>query len=107
MFVVEAYLNDGVGLKEAAATIGTNPSQASRWVRAFLSKGTKELKKNVKKGKACPRNKQIRPAETPPETEVSDEDLREYCEQLKFENDVLRAEPELFSKKAEASAKED
>ena len=29
----------------------------------------------------------------------------EYCEQLKFENDVLRAELDLFAKKAQASAR--
>lgn len=51
------------------------------------------------------RNDKVRPDPTPPPEQVPDEGLREYCEQLKFENDVLRAELDLFAKKAQASAR--
>lgn len=63
-----------------------------------------------RKGVPCPRSgvpeSPPAPSPTPPANEVPDENLREYCESLKFENDVLRAELGLLSKKAEASAKE-
>jgi transposase-like protein len=103
--VVAAYLDSGVTLQKAALMAGTDPSQAARWVKAYLRKGPKALEKQVKSGKPCPHKEKVRPAETSPESEIPDVGLREYCEQLKFENDVLRAELELFSKKAEASAK--
>lgn len=51
------------------------------------------------------RNDKERPNPIPDPHEIKDEDLRSYSEQLKFENDVLRAELELFAKKACASAK--
>jgi len=105
--VVTAYLDGGISLQIAASLCGTDPSQAARWVKTYLRKGPNALENQQKKGKPCPRKEKIRPLETPLESEVSDEELREYCEQLKFENDVLRAELEFFSKKAEASAKKD
>ena len=57
-----------------------------------------------RRGAPDPRKDQARPEETPLEPEVPGEDLRACCERLKFGNDVLRAELELLSKKARASA---
>lgn len=105
ILVVDAYLGGTVTLGEAARLAGSDASQAARWVKKYLRGGPEALVSKTRQGVPCPRKEQIRPDETPPEPEVPDEDLRGYCERLKFENDVLRAELELFSKKARASAK--
>ncbi|MGV8082874.1 MAG: helix-turn-helix domain-containing protein [Coriobacteriia bacterium] len=105
MLVVDAYLDGTLTLEEAARLAGSDASQAARWVKKYLRRGPEALKPKNRKGVPCPHKDRVRPEETPLESEVSDEDLRGYCEQLKFENDVLRAELELFSKKAGASAR--
>lgn len=108
MCVVSAYLDEAMSYDQAAALVGADGSQALRWTARYLKEG-KLMDTQSRKGIPCPRKETSEsppiPSPTPPAQEVSDEDLREYCESLKFENDVLREELNLLSKKAEASAK--
>ncbi|MEG1197368.1 MAG: hypothetical protein RSD38_03190 [Raoultibacter sp.] len=110
MCVVSAYLDESLSYDQAAALVGADGTQALRWTGKYLKEG-ELMGTQSRKGVPCPRrgvlNHPPAPSPTPLADDVFDEDLREYCENLKFENDVLRAELDLFSKKAEASAKKD
>ena len=103
---VSEYLDGSVGMREIAERHGVDPAQISRWAKRYLRRGPEALRPKGKKGvPVSRRNDKVRPDPTPPPEQVPDEGLREYCEQLKFENDVLRAELDLFAKKAQASAR--
>lgn len=108
MRVVSAYLDESLSYDQAAALVGADGTQALRWTARYLKEG-ELMGTQSRKGVPCPRKGASKhltaPSPTPPTDEVSDENLREYCEDLKFENDVLRAELDILSKKAEASAK--
>ena len=103
---VSEYLDGSVGMREIAERHGVDPAQISRWAKRYLRRGPEALRPKGKKGvPVSRRNDKVRPDPTPPPEQVPDEGLRAYCEQLKFENDVLRAELDLFAKKAQASAR--
>ena len=104
--VVADYLDGSCSVREIAERHKISPSQVSRWAKQYLRRGPEALRPKGKKGVPVNRrNDKVRPDPTPPPEQVPDEGLREYCEQLKFENDVLRAELDLFAKKAQASAR--
>lgn len=103
---VAAYLDGVESLGSIAETYGTSACQISRWTTSYLKSGPSALRPNSRKGVAMARqNDKVRPNLTPETAEIADDELRDYCEQLKFENDVLRAELDLFAKKAQASAR--
>ena len=105
---VSDYLDGGTTLRAIARQRGVCASQVSHWAKTYLRGGPGALRTATRKGVPVERrNDKQRPDMSPPEAQVPDSEPREYCEQLKFENDVLRAELELFAKKASASARKD
>lgn len=105
---VAAYLDGTETCRAIARRYKTSASQVSRWAKMYLQKGPDALKPARRRGVAIARrNDKARPEPTPELDDIKDAELRDYCEQLKFENDVLRVELDFFSKKAQASAKKD
>lgn len=105
---VDDYLAGKGSLAEIAKAYGVaSSSSVSRWVRKYLESGPEALATKPKGGPAITRpQNHAKPILNPALSELSPEELRTLCEQLQFENDVLKAEMKLFSKKAQASAKQ-
>ena len=96
---VSAYLDGAESCRSIAQRHGTSASQVSRWAKEHLRSGPRALEPVKRRGMPIARrNGHVRPDPAPDPDEVRDEGLREYCGQLKFENDVLRAELDLFAK---------
>lgn len=103
---VSAYLDGGESCRSIAMRYGTSATQVSRWAKAYLRSGPSALMPVQRRNMPISRrNDKVRPDPSPEPGEVRDAGLRDYCEQLKFENDILRAELDFFAKKARASAK--
>lgn len=105
---VDDYLAGKGSLEEIAKAYGVaSSSSVSHWVRKYLESGPEALVTKPKGDPAIARmQNRAKPVSSPALSEMSAEDLRTLCEQLQFENDVLKAEMDLFAKKARASAKQ-
>lgn len=105
---VDDYLAGKGSLDKIAKAYGVaSSSTVSHWVRKYLESGPEALATKPKGAPAITRpQNHAKPALAPNLSEMGPEELRTLCEQLQFENDVLKAEMDLFAKKSQASAKQ-
>lgn len=103
---VSAYLDAGMTCRRIGKLYQVSPSQVCRWTKKYLEYGKVALEpKKRRKVSAKKRNINLKAHPPTSTNQVPDEKLREYCEELQFQNDVLKAKLDFLEKKAQASAR--